>query len=115
MILSFREVTDNRPVAKTKGLVRKILPIANIHTKEYGRREEHLNSQQVKKYREDIKSGKRMSPVHVYPHYSKLDPRYKTEGPGGWSLFDGHHRLRAHQLEGKTHIRAVIHPNPLDD
>jgi hypothetical protein len=64
-----------------------------------------LVTDRVNKYRAVVRAGKegQFPPIEVVP----LNPPFISGKR--YQLWNGHHRLTAHQAEGKTHIRAVIY------
>jgi ParB-like chromosome segregation protein Spo0J len=60
--------------------------------------EELVRHDVVNDLRTSIRAGKDITPISV--GYDKSKNKY--------TLFDGNHRLAAHKLEGKTHIKADV-------
>lgn len=85
----------------------KLVPLDQIHT---WQARSALSKKQVEFYRNTIRNGGEIRPVHVItPARAKekgmIEKSYKTNKP--YTLRDGHHRVEAHYLEGKNKIRVV--------
>ena len=81
--------------------------------------DDHFNNKSsyknIDNIRKSIKKGKDIKPIHVDLHGRSSRSDFKTFGwhykpTHQYALRDGHHRLKAHRLEGKKTIRAIISP-----